>query len=48
MDIPAVLVELGCISNKKDDELLHSRSFREKTILAIKYALDDFFKKENK
>ncbi|MDR0753062.1 MAG: N-acetylmuramoyl-L-alanine amidase, partial [Holosporaceae bacterium] len=31
IDIPAVLVELGCISNKKDDELLHSRSFREKT-----------------
>ncbi|MDR0581315.1 MAG: N-acetylmuramoyl-L-alanine amidase [Holosporaceae bacterium] len=46
INIPAILVELGCISNKKDDELLHSRSFREKTIRAIKYALDDFFKKE--
>jgi N-acetylmuramoyl-L-alanine amidase len=45
INIPAILVELGCISNKKDDELLHSRGFREKTILAIKYALDDFLKK---
>jgi N-acetylmuramoyl-L-alanine amidase len=46
IDIPAILVELGCISNKKDDELLHSRGFREKTIRAVKYALDDFFKEE--
>jgi N-acetylmuramoyl-L-alanine amidase len=48
INIPAILVELGCISNQKDDELLHSRSFREKTIRAIKYALDDFFKRENR
>ncbi|MDR2795058.1 MAG: N-acetylmuramoyl-L-alanine amidase [Holosporaceae bacterium] len=45
-DMPAVLIELGCISNKIDDELLHSQDFRKKIIEAIKYALDDFFKKE--
>jgi N-acetylmuramoyl-L-alanine amidase len=41
-DVPAVLIELGCISNKIDNELLHSREFREKTIMAIQYALDSF------
>ena len=45
-NMPAVLVELGCISNKIDDELLHSQDFRRKTIRAIKYALDNFFEKE--
>jgi N-acetylmuramoyl-L-alanine amidase len=45
---PAVLVELGCISNKIDNELLHSQDFRRKTIRAIKYALDDFFEKEKR
>jgi N-acetylmuramoyl-L-alanine amidase len=47
-DMPAVLIELGCISNKIDDELLHSQSFRAKTIAAIKYALDEFFEKGRK
>jgi N-acetylmuramoyl-L-alanine amidase len=42
-NMPAVLVELGCISNKIDNELLHSQYFRTKTICAIKYALDNFF-----
>jgi N-acetylmuramoyl-L-alanine amidase len=47
-NIPSILIELGCISNKTDDELLHSRDFRASVINAILYALDDFFKKENK
>jgi N-acetylmuramoyl-L-alanine amidase len=42
-DMPAILIELGCISNKIDNELLHSQDFRTKTIYAIKYALDNFF-----
>jgi N-acetylmuramoyl-L-alanine amidase len=42
-DIPAVLIELGCISNKTDNELLHSQDFRSKAISAVKYALDNFF-----
>jgi N-acetylmuramoyl-L-alanine amidase len=41
--MPAILIELGCISNKIDNELLHSQDFRNKTIYAIKYALDNFF-----
>ncbi|MDR2157937.1 MAG: N-acetylmuramoyl-L-alanine amidase [Holosporaceae bacterium] len=45
-NMPAVLIELGCISNKIDNELLHSQHFRTKTISAIKYALDNFFEKE--
>jgi N-acetylmuramoyl-L-alanine amidase len=42
--IPAVLIELGCVSNKTDDHLLHSMDFRDKTCNAILYALDKFFK----
>jgi N-acetylmuramoyl-L-alanine amidase len=41
--IPAVLIELGCVSNEKDNQLLHSRDFREKVCNAILYALDNFF-----
>jgi N-acetylmuramoyl-L-alanine amidase len=47
-NMPAVLVELGCISNKIDNELLHSQNFRAKTISAIGYALDNYFEKEKR
>ncbi len=43
---PAILIVLGCVSNKIDNQLLHSRAFREKTNRAILYALDKFFEKE--
>ncbi len=46
--IPSVLIELGCISNKIDSNLLLSKLFREKAIYAIVYALDKFFKTSNK
>lgn len=46
LPFPAVLIELGCISNKIDSQLLHSKEFREKTNRAILYALDEFFEKE--
>ncbi|MDR2268374.1 MAG: N-acetylmuramoyl-L-alanine amidase [Holosporaceae bacterium] len=42
---PAVLVEVGSILNRKDNELLHMRSFREKFNYAILYAIDKFFGK---
>lgn len=42
---PAVLLEFGCVSNKIDNELLHLKDFREKTVNAILYALDKFFEK---
>ncbi|MDR1375692.1 MAG: N-acetylmuramoyl-L-alanine amidase [Holosporaceae bacterium] len=44
---PAVLVEVGSILNRKDNELLHTRSFREKFNYAILYALDKFFGKDS-
>jgi len=44
--IPAVLIELGCVSNKTDNELLYSQVFRTRIVNAIQYALDDFFEKE--
>jgi N-acetylmuramoyl-L-alanine amidase len=47
-NMPAVLIELGCISNKIDNELLLSQDFRNKTVSAIGYALDDFFEKEER
>ncbi|GHU10586.1 hypothetical protein FACS189449_00320 [Alphaproteobacteria bacterium] len=46
VNLPAVLIELGCVTNRKDNTLLHSKAFRDKTNRAILYALDDFFKKE--
>ncbi len=44
-NIPSVLVELGCISNKKDSKLLLSKLFRGKIICAILYSVDQFFGK---
>lgn len=42
--IPAILIEVGCLSNKLDYELLHLKEFRDKMNCAILYALDDFFR----
>lgn len=46
--IPAVLIEVGCLSNKIDHQLLHLKEFRDKMNCAILYALDDFFKQRRK
>ncbi|MDR3180098.1 MAG: N-acetylmuramoyl-L-alanine amidase [Holosporaceae bacterium] len=46
VDLPAILLELGCVSNKIDNSLLHSKDFRDKANRAILYALNDFFEKE--
>ncbi|GHU17142.1 hypothetical protein FACS189472_03600 [Alphaproteobacteria bacterium] len=48
VNLPAVLIELGCVTNRTDNTLLHSKDFRDKTNRAILYALDDFFEKEEK
>lgn len=45
-NVPAVLIELGCVSNKTDNQLLHFKPFREKTNRAILYAIDKFFEKD--
>lgn len=45
-NMPSVLVELGCISNRKDSKLLLSKLFRGKVIYAILYSVDQFFGKK--
>ena len=45
---PAVLIELAYLSNKKDQTLLLTQSFRNKIISAIGYALDEHFKMDRK
>ncbi len=45
-NMPSILIEMGCISNKKDSKLLISKLFREKVICAILYALEEFFDEE--
>lgn len=42
-DIPSILIELGCISNKEDDRLLKMNQYRFRIAQAIKRALDRFF-----
>lgn len=42
-DVPAVLIELGYVSNKDDLKQLTSGSWRAKTAGAIRLAIDNFF-----
>ncbi len=44
-DMPAVLIEVGCISNKRDNDLLHTKLYRDKFEHAIMFAAGDFFEK---
>ena len=42
-DMPSVLVELGYLSNKLDEQLLTSEEWRERMATAIAQAVDRFF-----
>ena len=42
-DVPAVLLELGFISNKKDEKNLKSEKWREKAMTAVAEAIDEYF-----
>ena len=42
-DVPAVLLELAFISNKKDEENLNSAKWREKTMAAVAASIDEYF-----
>ncbi len=42
-DIPSVLIELGYLSNRADEQRLLSESHRTKTAAAIKRAIDSYF-----
>jgi N-acetylmuramoyl-L-alanine amidase len=48
IDKPAVLISCGNLSDRRDNNLLHSKKFRDRTNKAILYALDKFFGRENK
>ncbi|OUS13644.1 hypothetical protein A9Q97_04665 [Rhodospirillales bacterium 47_12_T64] len=43
--IPSVLVELGYMSNKREERLLRSAAHREKLVVAITRAVDQYFGK---
>lgn len=43
-DVPSVLVELGLLSNQQDVKILTSNSGRQKLAVAIKEAVDEYFR----
>ncbi|MFZ5791606.1 MAG: N-acetylmuramoyl-L-alanine amidase [Pseudomonadota bacterium] len=43
-DVPSVLIELGYLSNAKDEKLLRTSSYRHKLGTALVRALDDYFR----
>jgi len=45
-DVPAVLLEMGFISNKTDEKLLNSSSHRKKLMKGVTTAIDRHFKKK--
>ena len=44
-DVPSVLVELGYLSNRADEKLMVSRSWRKKVAVAMTKAVDNYFSK---
>ncbi len=47
-DVPSVLVELGYLSNRKDERLLRSREFRRRVARAILRAADRYFARKDR
>ena len=47
-DVPAVLLELGFLTNRDDANRLQSRSGREKSMAAVKRGIDRFFLQQEK
>ncbi len=43
-DIPSALVEMGCLSNREEDKLLRSTSYREKIAKGIVQSVDAYFR----
>ena len=46
-DVPAVLLELGFLSNLNDEALLKSKKHRRKILTAVKGSVDQYFKQIN-
>ena len=47
-DVPSVLVELGYLSNRKEERLLRSKKFRRRVALSILRAADEYFKRKDR
>lgn len=45
-DIPSVLIEMGYLSNRKDERLLRNKAHRRRVAAAIVRAVDSFFKRQ--
>ncbi len=46
-DVPAVLLEIGFLTNKADAQRLSSREGRGKTLLAVRSAIDTYFDRQD-
>jgi len=44
-DIPSVLIELGFLSNRKDEKMLRDSLVRRRLVLSINHAIEKYFKK---
>ena len=44
-DVPAVLLEMGFISNKQDEKLLNTAAHRKKIMKSVKTAIDKYFQR---
>ncbi|VBB69660.1 N-acetylmuramoyl-L-alanine amidase [invertebrate metagenome] len=44
-DVPAILLEMGYLSNPKEEQLLHQPAYRAKLSSAMVRAVDDYFKR---
>lgn len=42
-DVPAVLLELGFLSNSQDEKLLNKKSHRDKILRAVRLSVDEYF-----
>ena len=47
-DVPAVLLELGFLTNRQDASRLQSRSGRQRSMTAVKHGIDRFFDQHEK
>ncbi|MGB1540333.1 MAG: N-acetylmuramoyl-L-alanine amidase family protein, partial [Rickettsiales bacterium] len=45
-DVPSVLIELGFLSNRKDEALINSREYREKVSEALVMGIDHYFESQ--
>lgn len=44
-EVPSVLVEMGYLSNRRDEELLNKKEYRAELVAALAAAIDDYFDK---